>query len=272
MLKLHILDLGYLYSDYYILNGLPTYGFPAPNGVEMGLAKVDPVYCVLIETDEGPILFDTGCHPESMTTRWPQWNRDVMPCHTTAGQNLLLRLKEKGYKPEDIRMVVASHLHEDHAGGLEFFPNATTLVHEDEYRCVMALYECGEGFGSYISKDIEAWHSAGLKWRFIRPSEDGIPLAKGVTLLNFGSGHTFGLLGLKIDLPETGCVLLASDAFPASGFLKGSIPSAGYDSIGFVRTIRRIRDLAEANKATVWCGHDRVQYQALLKHNQGVFS
>ena len=34
-----------------------------------------PVYYVLIENEEGPVLFDTGCHPKAMTDRWDMGNR-----------------------------------------------------------------------------------------------------------------------------------------------------------------------------------------------------
>lgn len=39
-----------------------------------------------------------------------------------------------GYKPDDIKDVVNSHLHLDHAGSNEFFPNAEFLVQKDELR------------------------------------------------------------------------------------------------------------------------------------------
>lgn len=36
-------------------------------------------------------------------------------------------------------------------------------------------------------------------------------LAEGITLLNFGSGHAWGMLGLHIEMPESGGIILASD-------------------------------------------------------------
>mgnify|MGYP000270204044 FL=1 len=38
-----------------------------------------PVYYVLIENEEGPVLFDTGCHPKAMTDRWDMGNRKRTP-------------------------------------------------------------------------------------------------------------------------------------------------------------------------------------------------
>lgn len=45
---------------------------------------------------------------------------------------LLSRLKQLNIEPSEIRYVVASHLHLDHAGGLHLFPQAVTYVQEQE--------------------------------------------------------------------------------------------------------------------------------------------
>ena len=42
--------------------------------------------------------------------------------------------RRSGFSPEEIDHVVVSHLHFDHAGGLQFFPHATIYVQESELR------------------------------------------------------------------------------------------------------------------------------------------
>jgi hypothetical protein len=46
-------------------------------------------------------------------------------------------------------------------------------------------------------------------------------------------------------------------------------PGISYDSIGFARTIQRIRALADHNKAEVWFGHDIPQFESLRKASEG---
>jgi N-acyl homoserine lactone hydrolase len=54
---------------------------------------------------------------------------------------LLSRLKAEGVGPDDVRYVVQSHLHADHAGGRASSrtPGAEIVVHEAEYRHVEIL-------------------------------------------------------------------------------------------------------------------------------------
>jgi hypothetical protein len=94
-----------------------------------------------------------------------------------------------------------------------------------------------------------------------------------VTILNFGSGHAFGMLGLHVQLPETGGVILASDAIYCSQNYGPPVKPPGilYDSLGYVRTVERIRRLAEATKSQVWFGHDAEQFATLIKSTEGYY-
>ena len=72
--------------------------------------------CILIETDQGTVLVDTGLglgvvnDPGSAAVRW------------------IARL---GYGAEDVRQIVMTHLHFDHAGGLPDFPQSQVHVNAD---------------------------------------------------------------------------------------------------------------------------------------------
>ncbi|GMA62736.1 hypothetical protein GCM10025859_31760 [Alicyclobacillus fastidiosus] len=66
--------------------------------------------------------------------------------------------------------------------------------------------------GAYIWGDIDARIKNNLQWKTIKRDEDGVNLAQGVNVLNFGSGHAWGMLGLQVSLPEYGNIILASDA------------------------------------------------------------
>jgi glyoxylase-like metal-dependent hydrolase (beta-lactamase superfamily II) len=62
--------------------------------------------CQLLETSEGPVLFD-AC-----------WRKD----------ELAVRLKERGHAPADIIAVFLTHGHADHVGGLEALTNARLIA------------------------------------------------------------------------------------------------------------------------------------------------
>ncbi len=42
-------------------------------------------------------------------------------------------IEKVGLKPEDIDIIILSHLHHDHAGAVTAFPNATVIVQKVEY-------------------------------------------------------------------------------------------------------------------------------------------
>ena len=75
-----------------------------------------PIHSFLIKTEDQLILVDTGC------------GKYFGP---TAG-HIAKGLAAIGYKPEQITMVLLTHLHPDHIGGLPLFSNATICISDIE--------------------------------------------------------------------------------------------------------------------------------------------
>lgn len=234
-----------------------------------------PIYTVFIDHPEGKILFDTSCNPSSMgpNGRWAEISQSQFPWTANEECYLHNRLEQLHVHPKDIKFVVASHLHLDHAGCLEMFTNATIIVHEDEFNGALQIYARNQKAGAYIWADIDAWIKNNLQWRTIHRDEDNILLAEGVRVLNFGSGHAWGMLGLHVELPEKGNIILASDAIYTAESYGPPVKPPGiiYDSIGFMKTVERIRRLAKETKAEVWFGHDSEQFKTFRKSNEGYY-
>ncbi len=68
------------------------------------------LYCCVIETDEGPILVDTGHGTKLPQKRQQQFGLVKPP-------QLIEELAGLGLRPADIRFVINTHLHADHCGG-----------------------------------------------------------------------------------------------------------------------------------------------------------
>lgn len=144
----------------------------------LGLSSV-----VLLRTQAGPVLFDTG--------------------HHATKRRLLNGLARHGLAPGDIAAVVLSHLHFDHANNLEMFPNARVYVSKAE--CAYArdphpddLYVPGYLLGQLGAMDTHT---------LVREGE----LFPGVRWLA-APGHTPGLIALLLEDTPQGRVILASDA------------------------------------------------------------
>jgi glyoxylase-like metal-dependent hydrolase (beta-lactamase superfamily II) len=259
-MKLHVLDLGQIRMESKVLIGAgPS---PFPEQVEV------PVSAYCIDHPEGRILFDVGCHPQAMgpNGRWsPAFQRDYPHL---GGEECTLphRLEQMGLGPDDFRTVVLSHLHSDHAGCVEFFLKSQLIVHAEELKAAKYAHLQNDG-SAYAVRDIDAWLKRDLDWRLIAESDGDRELASGVTILNLGSGHAFGMLALSVDLAETGKVVLASDAVYCAENLEGQLPSWVVDPHHYRRTVKRLRGISV--NAQIWFGHDPRQFATLRKSTEG---
>ena len=260
--RLHVLDLGRPRMDARILIGEGP--LPFPDMVEAPISA----YC--IDHPDGRVLFDTGCHPQSMGPhgRWPQdYQRDY--AHL-GGEECCLphRLEQLGLGPDDFRYVVLSHMHSDHAGCVEFFRKSQLIVHAAEFAAAIDAHRAHDD-GAYAWQDTNAWIDSRLTWRPVRRDEADVTVHDEVRILNFGSGHAFGMLGLSVHLAGTGHIILASDAVYCAENLQG-IAEPGWlqDEAGYRRTLNRIRRLADAG-AQIWYGHDPRQFATLRRSTEG---
>jgi glyoxylase-like metal-dependent hydrolase (beta-lactamase superfamily II) len=187
--------------------------------------------------------------------------------------HIVSRLAALGVCTGDIDHLVISHLHADHSGFLELFTNAKVYIHEDELTQRLKLYAMGDASAGSLG-DIALWLAARPNWELIAPSEHIREILPGIDIYNLGPGHSFGMLGLLVDLPETGKLLLAGDAVYNRENAGPPVRLAGnmYDAVGFVRTIEWAVDFSAKNGAQLWYGHDEEQFAGLIKSSAGHYN
>jgi len=151
-----------------------------------------------------------------------------------AGGHLLLQnLKAAGHSPESIDIVVLSHLHFDHAGGLLsqweegvepslVFPNATVVVSEKGWeRCKNPHQRDRASFIPALTKLLE--QSGRLH---IETKSHSDLLGEGFKF-HFSNGHTVGLMLTEIETPK-GPIAIAADLIPGLAWVRVPI-TMGYD-------------------------------------------
>ena len=167
---------------------------------------------------------------------------------------MLSGLRALDLGPEDIDIVVNSHLHCDHCGCNEFFTRATFYVHTDEMEVVRKPASEGRGY-------FEADWDHPLSVKEVTGETDLLGDGR-LTLLPL-PGHTPGVTGMLAELPRSGAHLLASDALPlAVNADPDVVPKNTWNIDAYLRSLREIAQIAKSG-AKVLYGHDAAQWEAL---------
>ena len=155
-----------------------------------------------------------------------------------------------GVAPEDIDLFVLTHSHIDHLGGLYDFTQAPLLVSAVERRLPRPLY----------------W-SGGQPWdwpdRTTITVEGDARIGPGFELFHV-PGHAPGQLAFLLELPQTGPVLLASDAISRPAEIEERFDTA-WAPVAAIASAERLMRLARERDAFVIYGHGPEQWPTLRK-------
>lgn len=133
-------------------------------------------------------------------------------------QEMVAQLEKIGVKPEEIDIVVLTHLHWDHVGEVTKFPNAEFIVSHEELRCALDPLPC-----LYVAYEAL---QLGMKPEFLKVIEriktvelEEKEILEGVRIIPL-PGHTFGSIGVVVET-DKGPYVITGDAVPMYGNMKG---------------------------------------------------
>lgn len=231
---------------------------------------VVPTVAYLIEHPAaGPILVDTGLHPSIADGPAARFVKELDLKAPVTEQ-----VADRGVDPDDIRHVLMTHLHVDHAGALRDFPGRTVLVAKDEWE---AAHEDGLLHGYHRPQ----FDRTDVDFRLLDFQDgdgdgDGAEPHAGFdrTLDLFGDGsvrllytpgHTRGHFSLLLRLEADRLALLAIDAAYTLGTITGGQePWRVADHPLFRHSLAQVRAFVNAHPdALVIPGHDMGAWSAL---------
>ena len=150
------------------------------------------------------------------------------------GHILLDSLEQVGFSHEDIDLVVLSHMHFDHAGGLLsqwqegqkselLFPNARYLVGAEHWeRAINPHSRDRASFIPHLNKLLED------SGRLELVSGDSHELLGDTVNFHYSNGHTPGLMLAEIRGPSGSAVVFCADLMPGTAWVHVPV-TMGYD-------------------------------------------
>lgn len=145
------------------------------------------------------IVMDTGFNPASAKKR----GREILCTPAEA-------LRSAGIEPGTVKDVVLTHMHWDHAGGMEYFPQAMFHIQAAEMAYCTGPCMCQPFLRRPFDVDDVQSAIRALYADRIRMHEGEAEIAPGVTLHLIG-GHTGGIQSIRVPT-QRGWVVLAGDA------------------------------------------------------------
>lgn len=210
-------------------------------------------HCLFVETASEKILIETG-----MGEKWTEKQAKIYGINRQKPFAATL-FDKTGYRPEDISIVVNTHLHFDHCGGntsenaageiVPTFPNARYFVSENEYNHAENPTERDQA--SYLSDNWQAVRESGN----LELKPDVYEVVKGITMTEM-RGHNGTMQTVKI---ESGGEILYSfsDLIPTTRHL--SLPwIMSYDLFPLETLAHKKRLLPQAVRENwlCWFYHD----------------
>ncbi len=174
-----------------------------------------------------------------------------------------------GIKPEQVTDIFLSHMHWDHAGGIDLFPAARVWVQKDEYEYYTGqAWQARNTHGGIDADDVLEIVKRNTMGRVTLVSGDDDALISGIGF-HVGGKHTWQSQYVSVETPK-GTAVIASDNVYLYENLDTHKPIAQtLDAVSNLRAQDRMRGLASALKLLV-PGHDPAVFDRFTKVSERI--
>ena len=208
----------------------------------------------LVKGNGRTIVVDSGFYHDRLFKDW-KVKDFVKPSEALAGA---------GVKPEDVTDVIITHMHWDHADGMDLFPKARIWIQKDEY-----TYYTGEAWqqrrthGGIDPEDVLTLVKLNIDSRVGLVNGDDQEIIPGVRCYT-GGKHTFQSQYVSVET-KAGKVVLASDNMYLYENMEKHVPiAATLDADSNLRAQDRMKQMAASPKLVI-PGHDPAVFERFPK-------
>ena len=204
------------------------------------------VPCYLIDHPKALMLWDAGLYPGNVGKGVIEGLR----VNQIYKRSVVDQLQDIGIQPEDIELMALSHMHYDHAGAANYFPNVHLYIQRPEYEA--AFENETPGYMTSLYDEL-----ADNPMTLLDGDHD--VFGDGKIILISAPGHTAGHQVLLIDLVETGPLLLSADMYYTKiDRAKRIVPKFAFAANlqQALESMDKVESIVEKKGATMWLAHD----------------
>lgn len=223
-----------------------------------GTKVYNPYFMYVVTHPQGTVLFDSGAHPDLGTNPESRLGEAAadFDMRLTADDRVEGCLARIGMTPQDIDLVIQSHLHFDHAGGLAWLTHAPVLVQREE----LAFARNPPVYQELIY--VQADFGMDLTWREVDGDHDVFGDGR-VTVIST-PGHTRGHQSLLVRLEGETVFLLADAAYLIDKMRSRSLPGILWSPDAIISSWDRIEELERGEDALLLTTH-ALDYETSVK-------
>jgi glyoxylase-like metal-dependent hydrolase (beta-lactamase superfamily II) len=219
-----------------------------------------PIYAWVIEHPEGVILIDTGESAKATSPGYfPSWHPFLKNAifQVKPEDELGLQIQTIGIHPNDVRWVILTHLHSDHAGGLHHFPRSEVLVVRRAFEVASGFLGQAQGF---LPQHWPSWFAP--KLIDLPPDPFGV-FPRSLKLANTGDviivptpGHTGSHISVVLQDSDCSYFFAGDASYSEQLMLDQQIDGIALNGREAKKTLERIRQFARSTPCIYLPTHD----------------
>ncbi|NEG87916.1 MBL fold metallo-hydrolase (plasmid) [Pantoea agglomerans] len=217
--------------------------------------------CWLIEHPEGLILVDTGESSHANDPGYqPWWHPFMQRCErrwVKPEEEVNARIQSLGFNPRDVRWVIMTHMHGDHAGGIGHFPGSEIILSKKEAHDALAWNGPVQGF---LNMHYPKWLKPTITTHDDGPFESfdrSMAVTKdGAVRIVPTPGHTLGHQSVVVDAGSHYIMIAGDASYRESYMLEGRIDGVAVDATLHHDSTRRMRELCKRKPTITQFAHD----------------